>query len=178
MVYFLLKQDGQITNAPRPLGLWSKINFRDLTPERAHRLDARMSFEIEGNGNTVFPDLIVSPLLLVSQEVKKVISMYEARVTYKPVFYTNLKHKQHQLYFLPILRQIDCLAPQSVLTPGRISAKKLAMDLKHVKDHSFFKIADVHSLLYAMRMDLAESLLIRDMKGFVLEEIELFKGDE
>jgi hypothetical protein len=150
MKYFLVKQDHNIAYSPQAADVVNKIDFRYLTPESAYKIDDRILVEISGSEFTVFPDLIVYPRFLVTQEAQKILVLYEPRMLFKQVFFTNLKYKQRQLYFMPILKT----------------------STENIRDCSIFCVPDTCETTIVMRLDLAESLLIRGMRGFILEEIE------
>ncbi|MDR0489992.1 MAG: hypothetical protein LBH28_01930, partial [Oscillospiraceae bacterium] len=73
MRYFVLKQDEKITDMPYPRGFFEKIDVRHISAEKAGLIPARSLISLRPYDHTVFPDVLCSPVLLVTREVRDIV---------------------------------------------------------------------------------------------------------
>lgn len=171
MRYFLLKQDKRITDMPYPKDFHENIDVRDLSANRAGLVSARTLLQINPSEHTVFPDVICDPALLITREVKEVVKAYEEYMVYRQMIYLDSENELVQSYFMPMPELIDCLSDRSEYTnASRSEFSRLVLKRQPIRDHSLFKVKHRTQRLLVIRLDLAESLLTRDYKGFTLVE--------
>ena len=172
MRYFLLEQDSGYINIPRPVN-W----FEKLTPGKAmesvKKLPNREIFGIETGENPVFLDLMTNSMVLMSEKVKKCLSLYEPNMPFKEIILMDRKRRVVHNYFVPTLAEIDCLTENSEYTNWNYDLKYIELDSKKLRDKTIFTIKGPKKQKIVIRLDAAESLLRRGAKGMMLKEVEV-----
>ena len=79
----MIKEDPKITQRPFILNLHDKLDIRLIHPESAYKLPEREPVFIRSHPETVFTDIISSPLFLISEKIRKTVNMYEPRIPMK-----------------------------------------------------------------------------------------------
>ena len=174
MRYFVLKQDERIMDMPYPLGFREKIDVRHVSANLAGRVPARTAINIRPSEFTVFPDVLCTPVLLVTQEIKNVIDAFDEYIIYRQIVYLDSENQKAQLYFMPMLNAIDCLSEKSeYVNEFRAAFSKVVIKRAPIRDKSLFQVKNKTQRVNIIRLDLAESMLARDCKGFTLAEAAL-----
>jgi len=171
MRYFAMKQDERITDMPYPRDFFEKIDVRHITAKKAGLVPARTLIRLRPSESTVFPDVLCNPALLVTREMRDVIKGFDEYLLYRQIVYLDPDNKLIQLYFMPMLDAIDCLSEESeYVNESRAAFSKLVIKKAPIRDKSLFQIKNKTQRVIIVRLDLAESLLARDCKGFTLAE--------
>ncbi|MCL2122230.1 MAG: hypothetical protein FWH28_08290 [Clostridiales bacterium] len=171
MRYFVLKQDDRITDMPYAIDFFEKIDVRSVSAAGAGAVPTRTLINIRPSGFTVFPDVLCSPVLLVTDEAKDVIQAFDEYLVYREVVYLDAKNESLQLYFMPMMEIVDCLSEKSeYVNVSRGAFSKVVLKRAPIRDKALFLVKNNTQRVCIMRLDLAESLLGRDCKGFTLEE--------
>jgi hypothetical protein len=168
MRYFALSPDVGISDMPHPADFHDKLDVRNLTRGKAGALPSRTLVRIAPNANTVFPEVLCSPVFLVTEEVKDVIKSYDEYIEYKQIMYMDTVNELAQLYHMPVLDFVDCLSERHGGKTVKTTIRKAP-----IRDKSIFRAPGAAGPLTIIRMDLAESLLARDFNGFRLSEITI-----
>lgn len=168
MRYFLIHTDDQFTTAPNILNWYEKINKHWIKIGDSFRLPQRELLMIESNPATVFTDILSFPFFLVTKKVRKVMEMYAPTTVYKDIVLLDSVNKLVEVYYLPILEHVSCLAKESVLSPDRSIIKSAVIDTSKVGDRSIFFIDDVRNTYVVARLDIVESFLRRGARGIGL----------
>ena len=176
MKYFLIKMDQKFDTAPEIRDWFDKIKHEDICAERSHNIEKRQLLFIESNPNTVFPDILSFPFFLVSETVRNVIYSYDPNTIFKELILLDSKYAKTHIYYLPILRERDCLSDSSILTRDKSSVLHAVIDAEKVGDNAIFSLATLSDLNVAVRLDFVESILRRGVKGVFLEEICVERG--
>ena len=77
MRYFLLGPDKRISDAPVCENFNQRVDIRKLNPEQSWEIPSRVLVTLEQNAYTVFPDVMIAPVLMFSPEAWKVVGDYE-----------------------------------------------------------------------------------------------------
>jgi hypothetical protein len=171
MRYFVLTQDERVTDSPYPNDFHQKIDVRNATANKAGNLPERTLVTIRPDRHTVFPDMLCSPVMLVTRETKEVINAFDPYLAYRQIVYLDQENELMQLYFMPALDEIDCLSDSAEYTNAcRGAFSKVALQKAPIRDKSLFQVKNGTRKLVIVRLDLAESLLARNCSGFALTE--------
>ena len=171
MRYFRLTSDESITDKPSPADFHDKLDIRNLTPEKASALPDRAFVRLEPNINTVFPEILCSPVLHVAEEARDVMKSYDEYISYKQIVYNDPVNELLQTYYMPILARIDCLERYADETGMRPADAEITLRRTPIRDKSIFQVHGAKRTLTIIRLDLAESFLARDFRGFQLTEV-------
>jgi hypothetical protein len=171
--YFLLSQDKRYNATPRLLGLFNILDRRDVSRKNMHKLPARMVVKAEPRESYDQPDVLDDSLFLVSDTVKHVFSFYEPDFPCRPVILLCGKTVQ-MTYNLPVFEEIPCLHESSERGEyNKTVIKKIVLARSALGNKSIFKIADTYYRYIVIRLDAAESLLRREVKGLSFCELDV-----
>lgn len=172
MEYFVISQDKRIENVVEPIGILKEINKEILNKEGIkHMDDMPVQFDIKEKSSSEYIDFIEKPVLLVSDNLKKILNKYDKKIFFKPVVLCDRKEEKQDLYWLMVLDSIDCLSPKSEFNKNG-TIKRLIIDEKKIGNFKIFKVNEVMEDLVIIRLDVAESLLRRDFTGIKLKKVE------
>jgi hypothetical protein len=171
--YFIIKQDEQCPDAPNIINWFGKLDVRKIKQGASHALPRRLLLPISSNPNTVFTDVVSVPFLLYSERVMRTVGVYESSMVYKQVVLLDGKNQLAELYFLPILKAVDCLSDKSELNRDASVIRRAVLLAHKLPDRSIFRLGEVNCVCTIVRLDLAESLLRRGVRGISLHEVEI-----
>jgi hypothetical protein len=172
--YFMLSQDRRYAFTPRLLGLYYVLDREDITRARAHRLPKEAVVFIADQDEYDLPDLLDAGFFLVSEEVAHVFSFYDESIPFSDVILLNKSKRTEFRYRLPVFEDVDCLHPACKRSVGGF-IEKTVLDKDKVKGRRVFRIgpSELEQKPIIVRLDVAESLLRRGLKGLVFTETEV-----
>ncbi|EQB90142.1 hypothetical protein J2Z44_001682 [Clostridium punense] len=170
MQYFSIGQDKQVQNC---------ISFTDfktdehaiLLKEDADTFNDITTIFVEGQGDSLYPDFIESPVFLVSDELKKVLAMYDDTLIFKTVILSNLKEQSQKIYWLLLTDILDALSEKTEFYKNGWE-KHIVIDHKKVQGYKVFQIKGLKKSRLFIHLDVAESMLRRNFKCIEYREIE------
>lgn len=170
MKYFDLTLDSDIyKTAPRLIDWYGVQDVRLIKWESYHKLKKRQIYTIEPSLETIFTDIISVPFLLISQKVKDTIKMYGDEVVYKEVILLDKKNEWEQVYYLPIMEE-NCEIEMTYME--RDEDRLFHKDLPQwIDGRNIFWITQKGERHTVINLDLAESLLRRNVMGLDLKEV-------
>lgn len=172
MDYFLLSQDNTIPNAVEPVGILKTLDRDMINKENAHIMDGlAVQFEVKESSSVEYVDFIESPVPLVSDKLKEILSKYDKKVIFKPIFLADIKRSRQEVYWLMVPEDVECLSPKSEFNKNG-TIKSIVIDEERVKYCRVFKIKGVLENLIVIRLDVAESILRRGFSGIRLTRLE------
>lgn len=167
MKYFILEQGDAYDRNPDIKDWYGKIDLHSLRL-KATESGQRFMFRVSATENTFYPDIMMSPVFMVSGAVRNVIEMYGKRVFYKEVFLLNQERNDGHIYYIPFLPVVDCLECRESMRGER--KREYAVDEKKLWNRSIVE-ADIRDRQYiVVSLDFAESLLRRGLTGIGLRE--------
>lgn len=167
-----MKPDKRFQNIPEIINWYQNSEARLLMKEEYNQLPRRTLFGVRGDENTHYFDVLFHPFFLLSETVQKVVSLYEPGICYKEIIYLNQMLRRAETYYLPILPKIDCLAEKSQFNLDHSKVTKAVISEERMGDTAIIQLSEVKERQIIIRLDLAESLMRRNAKGFLLEEVE------
>lgn len=167
----------QIMQAEKNLRSPSLINDRNITADKLKSTDA-IQIYVKDSAAIEYPDIMDSPFLLVSDQFKKAVQMYNKDYDCRPIVLTEKAKKVQNIYWHIDLPNVDYFLDEDKPTGGNMMSRKSAefykVDSAKVKGLSFFMFQwkPTTKPTFIIRLDLAESLLRRDIAGFDLKGLE------
>jgi hypothetical protein len=172
MKYFILKQDRNLENA---IEIESFNNSQKMTllKEDQEKYKDSTNVPVKGNENSVYPDLIQAPILLVSDELHKIFKLYENTVVYKIAVFSDLKMQKQKVYRLVLPELLDALSDKAVyFKNGWID--KIVLDSGKIGNYNIFQIKAGVDYYFVVSLDVVESMLKRGLfVGIKFEEVEV-----
>ena len=165
MRYYLLKQNKSITDAPEVNDFYEGIRTEDLTLSNEKKVPSRTLKTVKNNEHIIFPSLMINPVLMFVREVYKVVKVYNPHIITKQLILLDQESEKAEVYYIPILKRIDCIADISKINPMGGYIDKPHLKLGPIEDASLFALEGTLTTHVIMRMDMAESLLNRNYTG-------------
>ncbi|MGD8399510.1 MAG: serine protease [Bacillota bacterium] len=166
MDFFIISQDKRITRAIQPTG-----NFAALTdPAGPEAAELPVQYYLKESRIHEYLDFIETPGPLAADRLKKLLAKYDSRLEFRPVVLADLPRMRQDLYWqlLPPVR--ECLAPQTEFLPHRV-VKTLVLDAAKVGSAKVFKVAGILEPWTLVSLEVAESILRRDLIGMRFHKI-------
>jgi len=168
MKYFQLLLNARYDVMPCINGWAQKYDTRFINEKDCHKLPGRDLLFVESNRDTVFPSVVNFPFFLVTDKVFDAIKMYEPGIISKQVVLLDGQYAKSEVYFMPILKSVDCLHPDTVWKGDHKTFRKIVLDRSKLGKEAIFRPAGASHTIAIVRLDLAESILRRDTKGIGL----------
>ena len=178
--YFELQDTPELKYAPRVKNLFGKFDIRDIKLDTYPKLPKRQVFFIEPSEKNIFTDIILSPFLMISPTVMDVIRMYKEVCFYREVILIDQMQRKSQLYFLPVFDETKALqAVGKEYSHGICVSKPAGQQGENVAvDKNIFWVRDSFRRHTIISLELAESLIQREVFGLGLKEVELYRKTE
>lgn len=108
MRYFEIKQDIKLRNPIVFEGFEGCPNIV-MDRERAQQFKRCVNMYVNGNQESQYPDIIQSPILLISEKLYQILQYYDKSVIYKMVILTDLKMRRQDPYrlMMPTEKEVD-----------------------------------------------------------------------
>lgn len=176
MKFYILGTDAAYSNYPKLKNWFGKIDSRYFNIQNAHRIANRQLFMIHESENTFFTSIIDTPFPLITEEVKNVFDLYEPNIIYKQIVLLDSKYEKAEVYYLPILEEVECLNEKSEYNLDKSIIKKGIIDYEKTEGKAIFRLKGFDHYYMVGRLDLVESILKRNVKGIGLTELEVCEG--
>lgn len=175
MRYFFIEEDKNYVNRVRVHNLGKKIPSEILYHKAYLKIPKRIVLEIEPNKKTDFVDFIMVPFIMFSEKIKKVLDVFEPNMQYREIVLLDKTYEKAEVYYLPILKEIDCLGKDTVFNLDHSIIKKPVLNKSKIEDQSIFRLMEGSASSCVIRMDLLECILRREAYGFQISEPEYEK---
>ncbi len=164
MRYFLLTDNGR--NPFPEIKGWSQVlDVRKLNRREYRELPSFFQLDMRLGMDWVLPDVLLFPFLLLSEHAKDIVSFYDPDIPWRFATLFDDGKKECASYFCPILEEEDCVLEGTYQEGGDVR-----LDGKRMKGLPLFQIRMKDKKKTIIRMDLAESLLVRHAVGLELKE--------
>lgn len=162
MRYFLLRDSGR-NPFPEIRGWSQALDIRKLNRREYRELPSSFRLEMRTGMDHMLPDILLSPFLLLSAQAMDVVSFYDPEIPWCFAILFDNAGKECASYFCPILEEVDCVLEEPYQEGGTVR-----LDRRKMKGLPFFHIWLKDRKKTVIRMDLAESLLMRHAVGLDL----------
>ena len=178
MKYFQLLLNDRYDVMPCINGWAQKYDTRFINEKDCHKLPSRDLLFVEPNRDTVFPSVVNFPFFLVTETVFDAVKLYEPGIVSKEVVLLDGQYAKSEVYFMPILKSVDCLHPDTVWKSDRKTFNKIVLDRDKLGKEAIFRPAGASHTIAIARFDLIESILRRGAKGIGLIPLETRSSSE
>jgi len=172
MRFFMMQQDKKLPDI---------IQFRDFDIRGPRHIfykeeavtvnEHTMMYLAEKSGETV-PDIIQSPVHMISDTVKKVFDMYEDDMVFRTIVIADQKEDRMLKYHHLLLERLDVFSGQTEFYPEG-SCKRLVLDAQKIGEHKVFMLNDKRFSHPFVSLEVVESLLRRQVMGICFQEVEV-----
>lgn len=172
MKYFILKQDKNLENTIEIEG-FNNSQKMTLLKEDEEKYKDSTNVPVKGNENSIYPDLIQAPVLLVSDELHKIFKLYENTIVYKIAVFSDLEMETQKVYRLVLPELLDALSDKTVFFKNGW-VDKMILDADKIRDYNIFQIKAGVDYYFIVSLDIVESMLKRGLfAGIKFEEVEV-----
>ena len=168
MEFFLIGQDRRYKNPPVLYDFVQRFYPNLFCPEECRRIPDKNVVYAQSERPLDFLDVISGPVCLVSETVKRVLQAYDDTIVFKMFFIFNTLADEGAPYYAPVLPKLDCIRQE-----GRGREASLAIDCKKTgRSYVCRDGGDAFRNRLIVNLDVAESLLRRDLKGIAYQRLE------
>ncbi len=173
MDYFLLTQDWRYTDIPQLEPLSRQLPA--LKPEFVQPGDLQqpLGLYIQSHEDSEYVDYLEEALPLLSSRMMKLWQMYEPHMSFHPVVLMNPELSLQMTYHLAFPAAVDILHEDSEWNPNRTLLQHIVLDHSRLPRRKIFKIGESAKPQIVVRLDVAESILRRDMTGITLQKLHI-----
>ena len=109
MKYFLIAVNTE-NRIPYGLNANRAVDVRYANRKMAYKIPNCCVMDMKIPMEVFFPDILTSPVLLVSETFARVIEIYRRATFFKTVYVIDFEQEMSVTYFMPFLEELDCLA--------------------------------------------------------------------
>ncbi len=174
--YFMMRQDKTLSYAIqlRDFDVCGKSHL--FHKSDAERLNDTTILYLSSKGGEAVWDFIQSPVNMVSEMGRHVLSMYEDNLLFKKVSLIHKEKEQELLYYQVLMDEIEGLSARVERYPDQ-TEKKILLDIGKIGEHKVFLLADSRIKAPIVHMDVVESMLRRNSIGVLFQEVEVDCGE-
>lgn len=163
MKYYLIEKDEKIVDTPQLVNWYSKLNVENVKMGSYHKINNRLVLEMKDNKDVYFPEVLFHPCFMISKKIKEIVKLYEPTMLYKEIILLDSKNGKTDLYYIPYLKNIDCLVEEKTKFGNyKGNIEKVVISREKVGDDCIFYLSYNGTKYYVVRHDLLESLIRRD----------------
>lgn len=172
--YYQIQEDKDYINLPQ-LKYWEdKEKFKNIIEQKNKKEAGHYVMQIKRREKIVTPDILLSPVFMVTKIARSIINLYEPNIVFKEVILSVFnKEIQERTYYLPLLHNMDCLSDSSEYAPYHSRLIRIVLKREKVGDKAIFSFIDNGKQYIIMRLDLVETLLSRDVHGFNIQSVDI-----
>lgn len=174
MEYFELRQSPKVENAIEIMGLDRDKYCYAMSTKDFEALDKLKVAYFSGREFEEICDVLLQPTFLISDNMKKIIELYEKESQFKgiQIYPPAEASKQYPFYWVPCFPEADCLHQKSVILDNGM-VKELVLDRRKLGKRQIFRLSGLIEYKVIVTMPVAESILRRRMYGVELRRVEV-----
>lgn len=172
MRYFELRQAKYIHN-PIKIQLARKGQFKyNMTKEQFEALKDVTVGYYDYDERVEMPDVLEGDTIFVSNELKKVFTMYDDSISYKglQVYPFGMVENVVPLYWCFYMNSVECLHESVKIYPNG-DIEEVILDRSKIPQLDIFKVESTATHRIIVTLAVAESILRRKMYGVSLKEV-------
>lgn len=178
MKYFMIQEAPESKYAPKLENWYNEIDIRDIGLKTYPELPKMKLFTVAPSAKIIFTDIILFPFLLVSPSVMDVIQMYKELCFYREVILLDQGENESRLYYLPVFNETDKLRIVDKQDKRLEDSEFCLRNEKIYLNNHIFWVNNSKKRHTIISLDLAESLIKRNVTGLGIKEVELFMERE
>lgn len=90
---------------PQIINWYGKLDVRKLNRQDYRDIPRRLLLEMRTGRDTVYPDIMVEPVLMVSGEAMEIIKLYDSRMPFIFVALFDTQKEESRSYYCPVLAE-------------------------------------------------------------------------
>lgn len=170
MKFFWIGTDKR-NHIPYGINVNRAVDLRYANRMNAYRIPNCCVVDMKTPMEVFFPDILIEPFLMVSEEVADVMEMYTPKTFFKTIYLLETESEIHATYFMPFVEEVECLSEQTKKSRGGTELLDIVLRTEAVADKPIFRIAGYTHAYLIVRLDAIESMLRRGIRGITLKEL-------
>ncbi len=90
---------------PRVINWYEKLDVRKLNRQDYREIPKRLILEMRTGMDVVYPDIMIDPVLMVSEEAMEIISLYDNRMPFIFLALFDVEKEKSKSYYCPVLAE-------------------------------------------------------------------------
>ena len=176
MEYYLLKQSSEVINPIKVLNIDPGLYTAQMTHQDFKKLDKACVAYIKYENTQEIPDILTQPTYMISDMIRKVMKMYDERISFKALqVYPDKKEDisvASKTYWIYDCVMEDCLHQDTVIYPNG-ALKEVILDQHKIKGRDIFRIKEIIENKTIISLAVAESIMRRNPYGVGLERVQV-----
>ena len=140
MEYFQISQSDEINNPPGLKNVFFTIKKEIINMENIDELPNPLIFNVSGNAQSQYPDLIDCDLFLVSRSFRNVFRIYDPNLNFIPIALSDSKNHKYETYHMPVFNEIECLSDKSEFNRDKSVIKSMILKEESIENHPIFRV--------------------------------------
>lgn len=161
MRYFTIEMDKNVTHAPYIINWMKQVPPNLLTRHGQFSIPNRQILDLKPQKDTAFLPVLTTPFLLLSEEIYKILKIYEPNCKYRQMVLMDSKYNYAKLYYFPLLEEYDCLTDGTTYNFDKSDVLEGVLDESKIGDKCIFTLGNISSRKVVVRLDFLESILRR-----------------
>ena len=174
MNYFELLPSPKVENPIVLTGLDKEMYCHDMSSKQFTALERLTVAYFSGSEREEPCDILLEPTFMVSDELKRLLSMYDKEIAFKGIqaLPTVEECGLYPLYWVPYFSEIACIHKDSIVYDnGMLSS--LILDGSKIGKRDIFRLSGSLEYKIIVSMPVAESILRRRFYGVGLKKLEV-----
>ncbi|MCI7791970.1 MAG: hypothetical protein MR531_14550 [Lachnospiraceae bacterium] len=173
MEYYRMKMNDVITNYIKIERLDTSVYKQNCSPEEFEKLPKGIVAYYHDTRGIEIPDVLQYPLLLVKENVKDILHIYDEQIKGKPikVFAYEQEVSTAPTYWLLNYEEVDCLSEKVVVNPNG-ELRELILNKRKIQNKDVFRVKGTHGNYIVVSLAVVESMLRRQVYGVGFEKVK------
>ena len=90
---------------PQVINWYGRLDVRKLNRKDYREIPRRLLLEMRTGMDAVYPDIIIDPVLMVSEEAMEIISLYDNRMPFIFLALFDVEKEESMSYYCPVLAE-------------------------------------------------------------------------
>lgn len=176
MEYFLLKESKDVINPIKILGLDPKRYVPAMTHTDFRAIEKVSVAYIQYEHQQEIPDILAHPTYMVSDELRKILHMYDENISFKAVqvFPDQKKYVKEaaKTYWIYDCVMENCLHPDTVILPNG-TMEQIILDKRKIRGRDIFRLQRTLENKIVVSLAVVESILRRNLYGIGIEKLSM-----
>ena len=149
------------------------LNPRLVSQCRYDEIPHSVAFKVESNPRTFVSDVISFPYFMITYEAEGIINKYDSAFRSCRIHLFDKENRSSKLLLLPLLEPMDCLTQDTIYNRNRSDVLQPVLSIRKTEGLQLLRPKGFSLKKTVIGLDLAESLLRRQIRGLSLTEIKL-----
>jgi len=173
MDYFIMKTDKRLCRLPQ-MQMPKELSLTEITKEKISKLTSASVVYVKKNYGLgiEYPDYLERPIPLIADKLKKILQKYQREVLFHRVMLIEKEAGLQMPYFLMMPPEIICADSKKTQYDAGGNVQNFVLDLEKAEKYKIFLAKDYKQQII-VRLDVAESILRRNVNGIWFEPVKI-----